>query len=307
MKTLSPEKEQVLSNYLKSIDWTNPDYNKERRAFATVIVDEIKKDVYSQELVSHIATVRTFGPGEELQFKTTEGLVAYVIEPGSYAPRSQVTNTVITLPRKRVVVATELDLNQLRSGRYGDVSDFKMRAAEQLLGAQNSMIWDLAYGAVTATTTDSNYATIASADTVAVKKAALDAAITYLEDQTNAGAKAIIGRFTSLSWIDDIDNTYLPDDMRKKIYESNGLLAFYKGIPVIRLKSFLDPYGVQKISANHVLVIGEDVMKMGIVDPGLEVFEKINGTTNYSWEIAFWMEMGAAVIQSKRMYHIEIS
>jgi hypothetical protein len=304
---LTPEQSRALANYINSIDWSNPGHDEKRRALAKKIVEEVKDDVYSQQLVNVMATTRNFGPGEEIQFKTVEGLKAYVVDPGSYSPRSQVTNTVTTLPKKRITVSTELDLSQLRSGRYGDVADFRERAAEQILGAQNSMLWEVAYRAVTSSTTDSNYATIASGDSVSTKKSALDSAISHLEDYTDMGAKAIIGRYSALSWVDDVTNSYYPDSKREEIYGSPGMVRDYKGLPAVRLKSFKDAHGVQKISADHIIVLGEDVLKFGIVDPGLEVFERINGTTNYSWEIAFWIEVGAAAIQSDHMYHIEIT
>lgn len=297
---------QQFADFLKKIDWSNP-YDENRKALATAIVESINQDMYAQDLSGMLADVRTFGPGEEIQFKTQEGLVAYVIEPGSYAPRSQVTNTVTTLPKKLITVATELELGQLRSGRYGSIADLKTKAVEQILGAKNYMLWEVARAAVTSTTTAGNYATVASSATAATKKAALDAAITYLEDYTNTGAKAIVGRFTALSFLEDLDSTTLPDELRKLIYAGSGYLGNYKGVPVIRLKSFKDLYGNQKISASDILVLGEGTLKMGIQEPGLEVFEQIKGTTTHMWEMAFWYTVGACAVETHKMYRIAIS
>lgn len=296
---------QQFAEFLKAIDWSNP-YDPNRKALATKIVESVQQDMYQQDVASMLADVRMFGPGEEIQFRTQEGLVAYVIEPGSYVPRSQVTNTVVTLPKKLIGIATELELNQLRSGRYGSIADLKARAVEQFLGAKSNMLWEVARAAVTSTTANSNYATVASGATVATKKAALDAALTYLEDYTQMGAKAIVGRFSALSFLEDLDSTTLPDNLRSMIYSGSGYLGNYKGIPVIRLKSFKDVYGTQKISASDILILGEGTLKMGIQEPGLEAYEQIKGTTTHTWEMAMYLTMGACAVESQRMYRISI-
>lgn len=304
--TLTAAEQQMFSDFLKNIDWNDP-HDKNRKALATTIVESVRQDIYTQDVAAMIADQRTFGPGEELQFKTREGLVAYVIDPGSFAPRSQITNTVVTLPKKTITVATELDLNQLRSGRYGSIADIKQQAAEQILGAKSKMVWDASIAAVTSSTADSNYRTVASTASASTKKTALDAAISYLEDYTQAGAKAIIGRFSSLSFLEDLDNTIYPDQMRQQIYQGSGFLGNYKGVPVFRLKSFLNVYDVQQVSANNILVLGEGTVKVGIQEPGLEMFEQVKGTTTHSWEMAFWISLGVACVETQRMYNIALT
>jgi len=304
-KELTVAEKQELSNFIQAIDWNNP-ADEKRRALATKIVESVRQDIYTQDIVSMIADSRTFGPGEELQFKTREGLVAYVIDPGSFAPRSVITNTVTTLPKKLITVATELDLGQLRSGRYGTIADIKQQAAEQILGAKSAMMWEVAWRAVTSSTADSNYATVSSSATASTKKSALDTAISYLEDYTQAGAKAIVGRFSSLSFLEDLDYQTLPDDLRSMIYRE-GFLGVYKGVPVFRLKSFKDTYRVQKISANYILVLGEGTLKYGEEEPGLEVYEQVKGTTTRGWELAFWVACGAAAVETAKIYNIVLS
>lgn len=304
MENLTVAERQEFAKFLQSIDWSNP-YDENRKALATKIVENIQQDMYVQSVIPALADTRMFGPGEEIQFKTREGLVAYVVEPGAYAPRSQVTNTVITLPKKTISVATELELNQVRSGRYGSIADLKQDAMEQILGTENAMLWEVAWRAVTSSTTDSNYASVASGDTTATKKSALDAAISYLEDYTNKGVKAIVGRYSALSFLEDLDYQTLPDSLRELIYRS-GFLGVYKGIPVFRLKSFKDPYKVEKISASNILLLGEGTLKYGIMEPGLEVFEQIKGTTTHTWEMAFWKTIGACAVETERIYRIEI-
>lgn len=305
MKRLNPDEEKALANLINSINWGDPnDANK--RALATDIVETVQEDIYTQDIVSLLADYRQFNPGEEIQFKTTEGLVAYVIEPGAFAPRSMRTNTVITLPKKMITVATELELTQLRSGRYGAIADIKKEAAERILGARSNMLWDVAWRAVTA---GDNYASVSASASAATKKAALDSALSYMEDYTQNGAKAIVGRFSALSFLEDsyLDNDYLPDEMKMELFKKTGFMGMYRKVPVIHLKSYKDVYGVEQIDANNFLVIGDGVLKYGEVKPGLEVFDQVKGTTTHSWELAFWIMAGVAAVSTDRLYRIQLT
>lgn len=304
---LTEKEEKAMATLLGSINWSDPN-DKNKRALATDIVETVKRDIYTQDVVGMLADRRDFGPGEEIQFKTTEGLVAYVIEPGAYAPRSMRTNTVITLPKKMITVATELELGQLRSGRYGSIADIKKEAAEKILGTRSKMLWDVAWRAVTSTSAD-NYASVASGASASTKKSALDSALSYMEDYTQNGAKAIVGRFSALSFLEDsyLDNDYLPDAMKLELFKKTGFMGMYRKVPVIHLKSYKDAYGVEQIDANNILVLGNGTLKYGDVKPGLEIYDQIKGTTNHTWEIAFWLQCGAAAVNTDRIYRIQLT
>ena len=308
MKQMTEQEHKAVAEFVSKIDWNNPqDANK--KALATTIVEKVQEDVYNQQIVGFLADYKEFGPGEELQFKTRRGLVAYVVEPGAYAPRSAITNTVTTLPRKLITVATELELGQLRSGRYGDIADIKSQALEQILMAQNKMLWDVAWRAVTSSTQNSNYATFASTATAATKKTALDAAISYMADITPGGARAIIGRFSALSFLESsyLDTDYLSESGKEELMNRSGFMGKYKGVPVFRLESAKDGYGVQKITAAEILVIGNGVLKFGAERPGLEVFDMVKGTTNHTWELTLWYTCGAAAIETHKIYRLSVS
>lgn len=302
---MTTAEKQALEVLISKIDWSNPvDPNK--RTLATKIVESVQQDVYSQQIVNLLAEAKTFGPGEEMQFKTDSGLVAYIIEPGSFAPRSQITNTVTTLPKKLITVATELEIGQLRSGRYGTISDLKAKALEQILGAQNAMLWSTAWRSVTSTSSDNNYASVSTAATVETKKAALDTAISRIADYSNTNIKAIVGRYSSLDFLEGMDKDFLPDDMLSDLYKREGFLTVYRGIPVFRLKSFKDGYGVQHIGADNIMVIGDGGLVFGTEEPGLEIGENYHATTTRVWEMAMFLQVGAAAINSKRLYRIQL-
>ncbi len=300
---ISPEERQAFAEKMKAVNWRDPE---ERLAVATDIIKWVIDDVYDDDIIGMIADVETFNEGEEVKFHILEGLIAYIHEPGSFAPRSVLTKTEVVLPTQLVSVATELDIGQLRSGRYGTINDLRRRATEALLGRRNKLLWETTYGAVTATATDGNYATFASSATAATKRAAIDAALTYVHDNNSQGPKAIIGRYTALDWLPDLGTSYWSDRMLDEINRT-GFVGEYKGVPVIRLRSYKDEDENQFISASNIMVIGDASVKFGIVSPGLEVYEQLNGTTTRGWQIAFWESYGCAVIQPKFLYRIVIS
>lgn len=300
---VSTEELQAFASAMQDVNWRDPE---QRYVIATKIVKWVKEDIYNDDIIGAIADVETFKEGEEVKFHTLQDLIAYIHEPGSYAPRSVMTKTEISLPTQLVSVATELDIGQLRSGRYGTIADLRDKASEALLGRRNKLLWETTYGAVTSSTTDSNYATFSSSAEVATKRAALDAALTFVHDNAGQGPKAIIGRYTALSWLPDLGSDYFSDQMKDELNRT-GYLGSYKGVPVYYLRSYKDRNKNQFISASHIVVVGPGNIKFGIVDPGLEVYEQLKGTTTRGWEIAFWEKYGCAVVSPETMYHLEIT
>lgn len=301
---ISKEELKAFAKAMQSVNWRDPE---QRYAVATDIVKWVKDDVYNDDLIGALADVETFQEGEAVQFHVLNGLKAYIHEPGSYAPRYQLTKDSVTLPTQLVSVATDLEIGQLRSGRYGTLNDLRREASEALLGQRNYLLWRTAYGAVTSGTTDGNYATFASGASTSTKRSALDAALTYVHDNNSMGPKAIIGRYTALDWINDISGSeYKSDDMHNLI-NRNGFLTIYRGTPVFFLRSYKDADKKQLIDANEILVVGEANIKFGTVDPGLEVYEDFKGTSTRNWEITFWEKYGCAVVQSEYMYRIHIT
>jgi len=303
MKTNSAKNREKFAAAFRDLNWHDP---LERHAIATEIIKFVVTDTYQQDMISQVADMERFGPGEEIQFHIMDELLAYVIEPGGYLPRTYLSKKVVTLPKHRVGVAVELDIKQLRSGRYGTINDIRRKVGEALLGSRNKLAWDTLFASVASG--DANYASFASGASADTKKAVLDAAVSYVHDNTNNGPMAIIGRWSALDWIEQIDGSkWFSDNARDQVLLQNGFLGFYKGVPIIRLRGYKDRDEEQKINPNHIMIVSQGTLKFGEVDPGLEVFDQLRGTETLGWEIAFWEEYGALVVEPERNYHIEIT
>lgn len=309
-KNTSEEQKLALSAAFKSFvnDGHIHDY-KARRAMATKIVELVVTDVYTQDIVSLIADEQTYAPGEVLQFHVLRQLKAYILDPGSTGKVAKLIKDSVTLPTNRVFVGTELDLDELRSGRFGSLSDYRRLVAEVLLGERNKQLWDTLTNAIPAGSADGNYATFATGASTAVKKTALDDAIDFIHDNTNSGPAAIIARFTALKFIyliADQSNVNTYSDLTKDDIKNRGFLTVYRGTPVFYLRNYQDQDGVAKIDAANIFLVANDSLKFARKAPGLESFDDIRGD-NFSWRINFWEEYGSLLVEPARNFRLEIS
>ena len=304
----SLKKKKALAALMKKADIINN--MQHRQAVATKIVKFVSNDIYTQDLVNLVADTETFNPGEVIQFHIHRELKAHILEPGATAKRSKLVKDSITLPHHRVYVGTELDLNQLRSGRLGTINDYRRKVGETILGKRNELLWQTLNFSIDSSTIDDNYATFASTVNAATKKTALDGAIEFVHDNTNSGPNAIVARYSAISWVEDISSatnlsTFFPE-MTKEQIMATGFVTIYRGVPIFRLRAYKDGDNRQMVSNNDIHVLSDGTVKFGRVLPGLQSFNNINGQT-FSWEIDFWEEYGVAIVDSKKNYRIEIS
>lgn len=296
-KVVTKQDIEAFAAEMQGVDWNDP---AERRAIALTILEFVEEDVMREDLESLLVESYTFNIGESPQWITRKGLKAYVHEPGSYAPRSTITQKVLTINTEQVSVHPEFELNQLRAGRYGSITDVRTMAVEELLGRKYSIIWSTVLGSIAAT--DTNYSTFASGATAASKLTALDTAIDYVEDNSPGGVKAIVGRYTALGWI---TTTSLWSEDTKRQIEVTGNMGQYRGIPLVKLHQYTDGYGNKWISDNEILVVGTGSTKLGR-NQGLEVLDDLN-IDDKMWHLRMDEQYGVVVHYPRRNYRIHIS
>lgn len=294
---ISEEDIKAFAAEMQQVDWTNPE---DRRAVALTVLEFVREDIMREDLESLLVDGYQFNIGESPQWITRKGIKAYVHEPGSYSPRSTVTQNVLTINTEQVSVHPEFELNQLRAGRYGSIADVRSMAVAELLGRKYSIIWSTLIGSIAAT--DANYATFASNATAATKLAALDAAIDYVEDNSPGGVKAIVGRYTALGWL---STTSLWSEVNQTRIENTGMVQGYRGIPVVKLHQYTDGYGNRWITDNEILVVGTGSTKLGR-NQSLEVLEGIN-VDDKMWHIRLDEQYGVVVHYPDYNYRLHIS
>lgn len=287
----------AFAEEMRQVNWYDPE---ERRAIALTILEYVKEDVKREDMESLLVDVYNFNIGESPQWVTSKGIKAYVHEPGSYAPRSTITNVVLTIDTEQVSVHPEFELNQLRSGRYGTIADIRQMSVEELLGRKYAIIWSTIFGSIAAG--DSNYGTFASGAAAATKLAAIDTALDHVEDKSPGGVKAIVGRGTTLGFL---TTTSLWSEDTKRQIETTGQMGAYRGVPIVKLHQYTDAYGNKRIDDNEILIVGTGSTKLGRTQE-LEVLDGLN-VDDKMWHMRIDEQYGVVVHYPIRNYRIHVS
>lgn len=295
------KKQEEFANLIRKIDFRDPN---SREVFAKKILEEVRDRVADEDISPLIAEVRTFPADAQAGFKYKRGLVAHVIEPGSYVPRSRPGQTVQMITPLTVAVAPEIELDRLNSGDFESAQEMIDMATAELKGKRTSLIWNALDSSLTNTSATADYGVttigLAKSATVTTKQAALDDAIDTVSD-TPANVKAIIGRRSAVSWIQSIsDYAEITKERRDR-----GVLTEYRGIPIVTLKNYVDAFDQSRISNDRFFVIGDDSIKVGFTQE-LQQLDGIDVDTA-TWHARLWERYGILVLFAshnvKIIYH----
>lgn len=296
-KNLTQAEMKEFAAEMSKVDWSKAE---DRMEIALTILFYVKEDVERQDMEDLLVEVHTFNIGETPNWNSQHGLKAHVHVPGSYAPRSTITQTTLTIDTEQVSVHPEFELNQLRAGRYGDMSEIQEMAVDELLGRKNAIIWSTIINSISAS--DDNYGTFASGASSAAKLAELNTALSYVEDETRRKALSIVGRTKDLNWLMD---TSLWTEPTAEQIEKQGILGNYRGVPIVRLSQYTDGYGNRWIQEGEILVVGSGSTKLGR-NQDLEVLEGIN-IDDKMWHLRIDEQYGVVVHYPRKNYRIHIS
>jgi hypothetical protein len=295
-KNLTSEEVREFQEAMASVDFNDAG---QRRALAEVIVKELRDWIEKDDILAALKVdIQTFLPGQTVQWITRKGVKAFVHEPGSYAPRSTIANKTTTLSTEMISVNPEIEIGQLRSGRYGTIQDIKDMAMQELLSRKYGIIWSTLIGSISAGNA-SQYWTAAKTVSAAAKKNAVDSGFDYVADKTEV--TAIIGRRTALSWMADYSawsTTGPSENMKNQLETTTAYPQSYRGVPVIMLNQYTDGWGTDVITADNVMILGRDTVKLG-VDRPLDFMEEINIDT-LMWHIHIFESYGTAVFFPER-------
>lgn len=273
-----------------------------RVAVANKIVKYVSDSIDQYDVGSLMLPKETIPIGTTAEYVVRGKLKAYWHEPGSYAPRTAMTQKIFTVPTWMISAHPEYEISQLEAGRYGTAQDQIVEAREAILGAINARIFTTVSGSVVST--DINYFTVAGA----LNATALNRAINYVEDQVG-GVSAIVGRRNLLYPLLDINTTGAAEtgilgDPTKELIFKTGKMQAYRGIPLIGLPQWRDGFGKLTIAQDEILVIGNQAGRY-VVNQELRSQQEIDVDT-LMWHVHLYMKMGVAVFFSKRIAKIKV-
>jgi len=274
-----------------------------RIAVAEKIVKYVSDSIEQRDLASLILPKEFIPVGTTAEYAVRSQLKAYWHEPGSYAPRTAMTQKVFTVPTWMVSAHPEYELSQLEAGRYGTAQDQIVAARDAILGAINARVFSTVSGSVVSG--QPNYFTSIGSLT----RTALNNAINYVEDQVG-GAVAIVGRRNLLYSLLDINTNGSADlgvlgDATKETIFKTGKLEMYRGIPLIGLPQWRDGYGKLTIPQDTVLVVGRDIGRY-VVAQELRAQQDID-VDALIWHIHLYTKVGVAVWFGDRLAKIVIT
>lgn len=280
--------------------------SESRTAMAKKITKELQDDVEQRDLSGLIFDKEFIPVGTQAEWILKGKMRVYWHEPGSYAPRTAVFQRVFTLQTEMLSAHPEFEITQLRAGRYGTIADQATSAREAILGAINARVWNTIQGSIAST--DPNYTNIASGGTLT--KAALDAAITYCNDENGGGARAIIGRrhlmdaLLDFGSVSDVDSGVFGDRTKEEVLRM-GVLGVYRGVPIVGLPQWQDANGLNTISNQDVMIMGGGSGKF-VTSQNLESMDDIDIDT-LMWHLHLWTKVGMAVFFPERNYRIHLT
>lgn len=290
---------KVIAKYLDS--------DEGRRAIAAKIVQYVSNEIEASDLSGLILDKVYVQLGNQYEWVHRSKLQAYWHEPGSYAPRTSMTQRTFRIPTKMVSAHPEYEIGLLKAGRYGTVQEQIMAARDAILGEINSMVFNTLIGSITAANT--NFATVtvtASVGTVAAFKAALDRAIRWVKDRPG-GAKSIICRATTADFILDFsnanNNVFSPNMVEEMMRK--GVVNNYRGVPVVALPQYTDAHGKATIPPNYVMVVSSNVGKV-VVEEEFQSLQDVEVDTTM-WHMNIWNRVGAGVLFPENAYLIRIA
>lgn len=243
--------QEEFAKLMNDINWRS---DESREVFAGRVLDLVKDRVDEQEFSDLVADTKVFPANEEPGFKYKKGLVAYVLHPGSYAPRSMITQRVVPLVPDLVAVHPEIELSRLKSGDFESVQEIVDAAKEELIGRRTGKIYSLLNASFT--NGGANDTTWDQDDADSLKKA-VDAGLRYVN--ARGRAKAIFGHTEAVGVIADFGKY---SELTKEQIDK-GVLAMYRGIPIVEAKNYVDSFNQARVGSDRFFIVGTGTVKVG--------------------------------------------
>jgi hypothetical protein len=294
---VNAEEQRRLSELMRSIDWFDA---AQRKVIADTVVRKLTEEIRKEDITQFYSDTERFGVGETPQYTFQKGLKAYIHEPGTYAPRSTMIQRVVTVATELISVHPEMEVSQLQGGRFGGIANLKNQAKQELIGRKNAILWTTLVNSIAST--DTNYAQWASTEGVTVKKNFLVSGLAYVDDRAPGGVRAIVGRRTSLDFINELGEvTDASEFLKERLDRSGGkLIGEFRGVPVIALHQYTDGYDVNRITEDNIMIVANDTTKL-VVTEDLSQLEEIN-VDDRMWHVHISEKYGAVVFWPERNF-----
>lgn len=260
------------------------------------ITEVIWEGFEHENLVELFSMTETAAEGEEITIEEVRGLRVYWFGLGGQIDQSDIDEMVWPLKQNYVGFHVSRHEKKMRNGFSKSASQLQSLAIEQMdaeISARLFRTWTQAIP------DGSDYYIGLSG----ISLAAVETAITEVQDETKDGGVTIVGRGTAINRLMSTlrdENTYAPEQNDELV--KMGVVGQYWGATIVKLLNHKDLYERSFFPANEIWVLGKNGSKVGFWG-GLVTREYIEQEGWY-WHLKGYREAGFAVHKPERARRI---
>jgi hypothetical protein len=234
--------------------WEDDDFHRE---FAAVMTTNIFEGFRHENVLSLMTQVETVGLNDRITIREVRGLRVFWVSLGGYIEQSTLRARVMELTKDQVGFHLSENEDKMTANfveSSGEIEDLAIQTMDAAMQVRLISMFQVAIP-------DTSPYYIEGAG---LSLAALDTALTEVEDETELDLPAIIGRAPMVNQIfNDLlaSNNFTPETNEQLL--RTGVIGIYKGARVIRLRNFKNDIGTPYFPNNELYVVGRDASKFG--------------------------------------------
>lgn len=214
------------------------------------VVDGYWSTPGSTDLVGTLVETKTVGLGEtDFIEEDLRGMKAYFQGKGGQIHSYIIRAERQQMPREELVAAIDIHQDDLETNFWGTLGDLQTQAVEKMRTAPVGELIRLIQAAVVTGTNYGSFSAIALSDTQ------LDPILDAVA-QRSAGQATIVGTLSAIRKLANVGLDFGPQ-IQAAIFES-GLIARYKGYPVVQLANFEDFEGKFVLPNDELYILGKN-------------------------------------------------
>lgn len=266
-------------------NWDDPVWRAE---FAAELTESILLGFEFETLIDRFLEVERLDFNGRSFIREATGLKAFWMARGGYIEASELTSETSEMPRDMIGVHVYEFEDKLVNSFAENAQTLRDLSIRRMDAEVNRRVVTLLREAIPA---GSPYYVA----TPGLSKPALDSAIRAVQDQSQTGEVAIVGRSTMTGQITEFDG-YSNETMEE--IRQRGTLGRYRGASVVTLKNYKDEDGKAYLPANELWVVGRDVGKFAFYG-GLKSKQFVE-QDNWYWHYLARRDTGVIVHHPER-------
>jgi hypothetical protein len=273
--------------------WGRPDFHEE---FAATMTENIFWGFRHENVLEMMTQVENVGEFDRITIKEVRGLRVFWVSLGGYIEQSTIRARVTEMQKDYVGFHLSEEEDKMRANFVESSTEIQGLAIQTMDAAMQVRLISMFQTAIP--NTSPYYVSGAG-----LSLAALDTALTEIQEETELTLPAIIGRASMVDQIfNDLlaSNNFTPETNEQLL--RTGVIGMYKGARVIRLRNFKNDNDVSYFPNNELYVVGRDASKFGFW--GGLVVKEWNEQGGFYWHLLGRRSAGGMLYRPERVRRI---